>query len=156
MELLLNTIGIRILDVENHLVSVYLKDILEEIDGANYFWSILFFDGMGLLKNWNSLDDFENNVNKSEKGLFINWKDLNDLANQFDEIIDILIIGSKNQKVLVRYDDSEEMYKSCDFVINKFDSSYWEVFSNDQRFIQKFSEKFKKIKWLKPDFLKSS
>ena len=150
----METQGIRILDTENHFVSVSLKDILEEIDGTEYLWSILFFDGMGSLKNWNSLDDFEKETNKSTRGLFINWKDLNDLANQFDEIIDILIIGSKNEEVLKRYEDSEMMYRLCDFVINKFDSSYWEVFSADQNFIQNLSKKFKKIEFLKPNFLK--
>lgn len=150
----MKTKGIRILDTENHLVSVCLRDILEEIDGVGYIWSILFFDGMGSLKNWNSLDDFEKEVNESARGLFINWKDLNELAGQFDEIIDILIIGSKDEEILMRYEDSEMMYRSCDFVINKFDSSYWEVFSNNPKFIQKISLKFKLIEWIKPDFLK--
>ncbi len=151
----METQGIRILDTENNLVSVSLRDILGEIDdvGERFMWSILFFDGMGSLKKWDSLDDFENKVNKSDRGLFITWKNLIELTDQFDEIIDILIIGNMNEKNLIRYENEEMMYRSCDFVINKFDSSYWEVFSIDPIFIKKLSRKFKKVEWVKPDFL---
>lgn len=148
----METQGIRILDTENNLVSVDLKDILIEIDGSRLHWSILYFDGLGALQKWHSISAFELNVNKSEKGLFISWKDLNELANQLWEIIDIIIIGCKDEKLLLRYENDETMYRSCDIVIVKFDSCFWEVFSKDQQLIQKLSKKFKDIEWLDPDF----
>jgi len=154
MELLMETKGIRILDKENNHVSVDLKDILVEIDGEQFNWSMLYFDGMGHLGKWGTIPDFEEMVNESENGLFISWKDLNELANLFREIIDIIIIGCKDTKQLMRYEEDEKMYRSCDIVIVKFDSCFWEVFAYDQQLIKRFSKKFNKIKWLEPDFEK--
>lgn len=150
----MNTKGIRILDKEDNHVSVELKDILAEIDGGGkFYWSILFFGGLGNLeKRHMTIPEFMKNVNESKNGLNLTWEDLNQLASLFWEIIDIVIIGSKDAVNLHRYEDDEAMYQSCDIVIVKFDSSYWEVFSINAGLIDTLSKKFMKIKPLKPDF----
>lgn len=150
---IMKTKGIRILDKENNHVSVDLTDILMGVaDGNELYWSILFIDAIGHLGKWGTIPDFEKRVNDSEKGLFMSWEDLNELSNLFEEIVDIIIIASPNSKNLKRYQDDEKMYQSCDIVIVKFDSSFWEVFSNNPKFIEGLSNKFNKVFPLQPNF----
>lgn len=66
------------------------------------------------------------------------------LAKDFEQIYDIVLIGSRNQEYLRRYNTDEEM----DIVIVMFDSSYWKVFTKDKNLIERWSKKFRKVEWL--------
>nr|MBA2726545.1 hypothetical protein [Parachlamydiaceae bacterium] len=132
----MKTRGIRILDKEKRVVIVELQDIFQEISNGDFLqWSILFFNGTGKLQNGKSILLFETEINKLQKGLLINWKELNDLAKQFYDVYDILIVGFKKPDMIARYENDQEMYESCDIVIEMIDSGYWEVFSNDEELI---------------------
>jgi hypothetical protein len=145
----MNSKGIRILDKKNSTVTVELTDIFHEIlDGDALNWSILYFYGTGHLKNGTSIPAFEEETNRSEKGLLINWKDLNLLAINLWDIFDSLIIGCRKQEMISRYTNDQEMYESCDIVIEMVDSSYWEVFSKDEDLINRLAAKFKEVKLL--------
>lgn len=149
------TKGIRILDNINGRVSVNFLDILEEIKNGNQFeWSILYLQSTGDLGEEKSIPEFEEKIVKSEKGYFIPWKDVNDLAQRFWDLMDIILIGCKNKNLLRRYENDQEMYETCDIVIEKVDSGYWEVFSNDEQLINRLASKFKEIEFLHTDFKK--
>lgn len=45
------------------------------------------------------------------------------------------------------------MYNNCDIVIHMIDSSFWEVFSKDEDFINRLAAKFKDVEFL-TDFTK--
>jgi hypothetical protein len=145
--------GIRIQDKKmlgkTRVVSVELKDILEEVhDDNKLYWSILFLEAIGNLGEGKSLPAFEKQIDQLEIGLLINWEDLKVLANKFQQIIDLRLIAGNNQEVLKRYENDEELYQRCDIVIEMNDSSYWEVFSKDKSFIQRLGDKFKDIVFL--------
>lgn len=147
--------GIRILDKKNRIVCVELTDILKEIpNGESFHWSILHFYATGQLEEWKSILVFTKEINESEKGLYITWNELSLLANRSLEIIDILIMGSTDENLLRRYEKDQEMYETCDIVIEMVDSGYWEVFSKDEQLITRLASKFKEIKFLEPDFEK--
>lgn len=130
-----------------------LIDILKEIHhGDLLHWSILNLYASGHLGEGKSIVDFENQILKSEKGFFISWNDLISLSNKFWEIIQILIIGCKDEKLLHRYESDQEMYETCDIVIELIDSAFWEVFSKDEDLINRLAAKFKKIEFLESDF----
>lgn len=147
--------GIRILDKVKRVVSVELPDILEEIPNGNLFhWSILCLEAMGHLEEGKSIPVFEKQIGDSEKGLFIDWNDLNTLSKKFYQIIDITLIGCKDKNLLRRYKNDQEMYETCDMIIEMIDSSYWEIFSKDDQLINRLSKKFKDTEFLSPDFEK--
>jgi hypothetical protein len=151
----MKTKGIRISDDINNIISVDLKDILDEIpNGELFFWSMLYFYGDGTLKNGKPIMVFEEEVNKSEKGLLLSWKELNESVKQFSDIWDISIVGCKDEEMISRYKIDKEMYETCDIVIEMIDSGYWEVFSKDINLIDKLAKKFKDIKFLESDFEK--
>lgn len=145
--------GIRIEDEANGVISVELSQILEEIhDGSAFYWSILFFEGIGCLEGGGSVLDLENKIYKSERGFFINWSDLNTLFEKLHQIIWVILIGCKDESLLRRYETDQEMYETCDVYIEMHDSSFWEVFSKDESLIERLAAKFKKIEFLETDF----
>lgn len=147
--------GIRIKEKEKGIIVVKLYDILEEIHNGNLLsWSILEINGVGYLDERQSYTDLVNKVKNSKNGLFVSWDELNALSRNFHQIIWLSIIGSKDDKHLHHYKIDEEMYETCDIVIEMIDSFYWEVFSNDEHLINRLAAKFKDIKFLEPDFEK--
>lgn len=147
--------GIRILDKKNRIVSVELPDILIEISNTNsFYWSILYLDATGDLGEGKSIPEFEQQIIESEKGFFLTWRELIDLSNKFWDLMDIIIIGSREKENLHRYENDQAMYETCDIVIEMVDSGYWEVFSKEEKLINKLASKFKEIKFLAPDFEK--
>ena len=54
----------------------------------------------------------------------------------------------KDKGFLRRYDNSQDIYKSCDIIAELIDSSYWEVFSKDADLIDRLALKFKKTEFL--------
>lgn len=150
----MKTKGIRIYDKENRVV-VGIDGILKEIPhGECFHWSILFLDASGHLGEGKSIVEFSDLINESERGFFIEWDELNDLVKKFWQIIDMLIIGCHDAKLLKRYEDDQEMYETCDIVIEMDDSCFWEVFSKDEQIINNLASKFKKIKFLESDYEK--
>ena len=151
----MQTQGIRILDKHKHIVSVELPDIISEItNGGSFYWSILYLDAMGDLGEGKSIPIFQQQIEDSDKGVFVTWEYINLLAVQLYELMDLTLIGSKNQSLLHRYPNEKKMYASCDIVIEMIDSSYWKVFSKDAAFIHKLAAKFKETELLDPDFEK--
>ncbi len=149
----MKTKGIRILDTIDRVVSVELLDILEEIpNGSQLHWSIQFIEATGDFGDEKLTSLSENQVREGEHGYDLTWKSLNKLAKKFDQVIDILIIGCRNMKLLVRYENDEEMYETCDIVIEMIDSSFWQVFSKDTSLIERLAAKFKKVEFLESDF----
>lgn len=146
--------GIRIEDSKNGLGCIDLIEILKEIKNKNIlYWSILFMDAMGNLGDEKSIPEFENQIRESEKGIFLSWNELYDMATKLEQIIDITIIGCNDIESIRRYDVEQEMYESCDIVIEMIDSGCWEVFSKDESLINRLVAKFKDTKLLRTDFL---
>lgn len=146
--------GIRILDKIDRVVCVNLVDILTEISyGNSLYWSILFLQARGNLGKGISIVGFQNRLNKSERGLNIKWDELNILSHKFEEIEHIILIACKNKDQLHRYKEDQEMYETCDIVIEFFDSSFWEVFSKDEQLIKRLASKFKKVEHIESDFI---
>jgi hypothetical protein len=151
----MKTKGIRISDKIENFVCIEIKDILVEIqDGRLYYWSILFFYGSGQLKNGKSIVTFAEDIRKDERGFPLTWDELKELIKCFYDVWDITIIGCKDPLLIRKYDTDQEMYETCDIVIEMIDSGYWEVFSKDINLIDKLARKFKNIKFLESDFEK--
>ncbi len=152
--MLMETKGIRIFEKKNNIVKIKIQDILSSINnGSSLFWSVLYIYGSGSLKDgWSTLREgktitaFEEKINKLETGLILNWDELLSLMNSYLQVWGVLIIGCKDFKSLHRYQSDQEMYESCDIVIELVDSYFWEVFSRESKLIIDLSEKFKFLK----------
>lgn len=146
--------GIRVYIKENGESDVLFPDIFQEVhNGDSLKWSILSLEGMGKMEGM-SIQTLEKEIDDSPNGLKLTWKALNELMVKLPQIIDMVLIGAKDEDNLKNYSDDQEMYETCDVVIVMFDSSYWEIFSKDESLIHNLASKFKNIKFLESDFQK--
>jgi hypothetical protein len=129
--------AIRITNEESEVLSIELKDILGSIgDGHQYNWSILWLEFTGDIGK--SVPDFEAEIKKSPNGLRIDWNDLLDLSKKINQTIELILIGSGEPSRLRRYGIDEEMYSSCEYVIELIDSSYWIIHSKNASLLKRF------------------
>lgn len=142
--------GIRILDSENNVVSVKLSDILEMVpNGDTLNWAILFSDII-LIPEVTSEEGEpiiaqQKQINKAEYALPISWERLQSLSKLIHQEIDLIVVACEDKTKLIQY---ENMHSVCDIIIEMEDSSYWEVFSTDERLIGRLTKKFKEIEFL--------
>lgn len=149
--------GLRIsdTDITGSYVVVTLQDILKEVyQPYNVFWSILYIDAQGDQQYGKEFIKFMDFINNSENGYCLDWEELVELVNRIIQVYDITVIGSLNKDDLHKYKDDRVMYETCDYTIVMFDSTFWEVFSSNKKFIENLSLKFKCVKSIDSDFFK--
>lgn len=145
----METKGIRISDKKNNIVAVELPDILMEIsNGKSLYWSVLYLYATGDLGKNQSIQDLEKQINSSKKGLLISWDELNSLSKKFWDLMDITIIGCKDLSLIHRYTNAQKMQEACDTVIEMVDSGYWEIFSKNEKLLEKLVQKYTNIEFL--------
>jgi hypothetical protein len=118
------------------VLSVSLIDVLKQINKPEEItWKILWLEAVGKLRE-GVITDFEEAVNSSETGYMITFSELLYFAESIDQIYEILLIGSFDNAQLKRYESDREMKNACDYCIELIDSSFWEISSVDEKFIE--------------------
>lgn len=142
--------GIIIKDIKNRVLSVQLRDILEEVhDGATFYWNILEIDAMGdigdeVIYGFHQ-EDYQEEINESKNGFIISWDKLKLYSSNIHQIMDGIIISSKNKSALHRYENELEMCETCDITLIMFDCYYWKIYSKNEKLIEQFAKKFNDI-----------
>lgn len=145
---IMNTQGIRISDGSNVLEPT-LADILAEVsDGDSFYWSIFFITGVLEPNQELSIFDLEREINKSKNGKAIRFAELTDLSNKFFQMYETIVLGCKDSSLLRRYEKEEEMYCTCDIVIDLIDCVFWEVYSKDHNLLERLRKKFREVEML--------
>lgn len=139
---------IEINDSHDGLLTVTLPMLLHQIGlyGANLNWSILYLSATGDLGEDKSIVDLEDNISSSPNGFCLEWQELNELADRFDQIFDILIVGSVSESSIQKYTDDEDLHLNYPVVLDLFDGAYWRVYSEDESLIEKLADKFTDVK----------
>ncbi|MFI5344286.1 MAG: hypothetical protein ACHQUC_08710 [Chlamydiales bacterium] len=151
----MKTKGIEIFVNRNGETGVGFPDILREIrNGESFYWSILFLDAWYHEAEGNSIHVFDKDINESQSGFIMKWEELESFAPKLFNLLEIVVIGCKDESLLRRYDDDQEMYETSDIAIQLIDGWYWEVFSKDEDLIDCLASKYKEINFIESDFLK--
>ena len=129
---------------EKEYVDISLDNILSQIAGEEYFWTLFYLEASGDIGEDESIVDLEERVAKSDIGLRFKWKNLNDLANKLDQVIDVVIVGCKNAYPDKRFSDDQEMYDHADIVVEMIDSSYWLIHSSEELVVSEVSDALKR------------
>ena len=150
----MKTQGIRISDIKEGKCITF-SEILSYIkNGQQFYWSILWLDVTPFHNEGEYIIQLEKEINKSEKGLLESFDFLKKLSSKIFQEIEMIVIASKKKENLHRYKEVQEIYETCDIVIEIIDGGYWEVFSKDKTLIDKLAKKFNDIKFLTSDFQK--
>jgi hypothetical protein len=122
------------------VLSVTLQDVLTECDDAQSLkWALIWIEAIGDLGRQSMLD-FEKDVNESTNGLQLEWEELVRLSTKFEQVIELILVGSKSDANLKRFASQEEMYSACDYTIELVDSSYWLIHALDEKAIKHLKE----------------
>lgn len=138
-------------------LSVELKHILQLITpvGHQLSWAILDLYATGDLGEGKNILDLEEKIRQSPEGISTTWNELVSLSGAFFEIIDIVIAGYQDPNYRPQLSPDhrkEELYKSCEIVIELIDASLWSIYARDNELIQKFQLVFHDVMILKPPF----
>lgn len=152
----MNTKGIRISDTKEEKC-VTLCEILRSIPKANEFkWALLWLDVIPIGGQGKFITELQKKVNHSIRGLPYSISSLIETFEKIFQEIDVLIIGSKTEENLHRYEIDQTMYETCDFVIEMIDGGFWEIFSKDSQWIKRLAKKYNRIELLLSNFQNNS
>lgn len=141
--------GIRISDGRGEVLGPTLRDILLEMEEeVSLHWCLLFIDGTPAKGQGEFLENYRPQVNASPNGIIVSWQELLTLSDKFFQMFETIILGCKKQETLHRYQDDQEMYNSCDVVIELVDCAFWEVYAKKPKIIRRLQSKFKEIELL--------
>lgn len=130
------------------ILSVTLKDILLRIENPiSYNWKVLWFEGIGQLDR--PIKEVEDIINHSVNGQSYSFQELIKLSDNLDQLLEIVIIGDRDINKLIRYNDDNEMYHKCEYVIELIDSSFWEITSSELKSIQIMKNNFEGVSDIK-------
>ncbi|MGQ8869683.1 hypothetical protein [Myroides sp. TSA_177.3] len=118
-------------DSNEDILSINLGDILCFINTAKELnWKIVWIEGVSV-KGFDMLA-FEAEV---KKGLKVSYDELIDLNKKIVQIYDLVLVGDKEN-----IEDKKE--ENCDYIIELIDSSFWEITSKNEEFIEKLRQNF--------------
>ena len=118
-------------DSHKTYLDISLHDILAIVkDGEKYSWSILWLQAIGEIEQ--GVVSLEDEIKKREEGLIVDWSELQKLSLSLDQVIEILLIGDWDRSKLHKYGSDQELYNSCEMVMELIDSTYWEVDLKDE------------------------
>lgn len=142
--------GIIIEDERNGIISVKLSRILEEIEnGDSFYWDIFWIWAIGDIENpalyGFHQQDYQEEINRLSDGFMISWEQLLLFSKEVVQIINIIVLGSKDPALLKNYETEDEMYNNCNIFIGMYDGSFWKIFSKDGKLIDRLAEKFNDI-----------
>jgi len=146
--------GIRISDIEDGKC-IPLSKILTNIPKENQlYWGVLWLDVTPLEKQGSIIHELQLKIDQSENGLHCTFEFLMKISEKIFQEIDMTIIACHKKENLRRYKDDQEMYETCDIVIEMIDGGFWEIFSKNIKWINQLAKKFREVEFLSPDFKK--
>ena len=119
------------------ITDIILKELLSFINLRAYHWKITYLYGVTIPPI--EITYFEQKASEPNGYLF-KGSELVDLAKGIYDLWDITLIGDKNLDKIAQIDDTNpEIY---DFYIQFWDSSHWEIYSNNEEFLYKIETTF--------------
>jgi hypothetical protein len=138
----MNTKGIRISDIKDGKC-IPLSEVLTNIPYANQLtWALLWFDVTPIKKEGQLIIELQKKVNESEEGFLCTFEVSTELSRKIFQEIEILIIGCKTREHIHRYEEDQEMYETCDTVIEMIDGGSWEIFSKNISWVDQLARKY--------------
>ena len=149
------TKGIRISDIQDEKCISLSCLLINILDSEQLNWALLWFDVTPKENEGRAISELTHKINHSENGLACDFTMLIKISEKIFQEIEILIIGCKDSNNLHRYKEDQEMYETCDIVMEMIDGGFWEVFSQNDVLIDHLSSQYKKVESITSEFQNS-
>ncbi|WP_133175418.1 hypothetical protein [Sphingomonas oleivorans] len=106
-----------------------LSNFLEPLSGADFVWSILDFDGVGIAPNNMRMDEFTAMARSQPNGILLRWQELVSFSAHIHQTYDCLIVGAEKESDIDRTKIVAGDYAAVTVVIEAVDMSYWNVWA---------------------------
>jgi len=113
-----------------------LIEFLRPLDGNDFQWSILEFDGVANPLSDMSVGDFGDLAHSLPKGYQITWPDLLIFSAQIAQTYDCLIVAFTDLSKVNRPDIENGDYENLSFLVELLDTSFWTVWAPDEYVIE--------------------
>ena len=142
------TTHIELHDIEDNVYTATLSEILRAFapEGETRVWAILEFAGRSDEQTPIGMAELDRRIDASDKGFVISWQALLTFADHLEDVWDTTIVGCASEESIPPLTPHERISDSCDYVISRFDSDPWEVFSRSEVVIRRFESTFRKVR----------
>lgn len=129
----------------DNVLSITLRQILECVkQGTVIKWKVMWLEGIS--NKGENILKLEDTINQSLNGVSYSYQELLDLSDSLSQLIEVVVIGDREENKLIRYKNDVEMYNSCEYVIELVDSSYWEFSSHENESVNIIKSNFAGVK----------
>lgn len=120
------------------LDEIYLT--LSERFSSLYNFKIIDIDG--ITNGEIHLEKLKNDIRSSKNGLNIKIDDMRKYLENFIDIFDLTIVGNlpSNSSCSSVNDSLDELIYKNDFIVELFDSTYWQILSSNRHILESFIE----------------
>jgi hypothetical protein len=142
--------GLRILDSDpNGFASTELGDILKSLMNWGPALSWRFRELEVIVKDESGLDVHALEASVQEgKGLVMSWIELTSFADELIDAWELVVVGSRSA-----HQPEGRFPYGGEIVIQRLDSSDWEVWANDPRVLEMVKDRFEVTERVEGDFL---
>ena len=105
-------------------------------------WALLLLEGGD--------EELAQKVSERQTGVPLTWDEMRALGPRLDSMTDIVLVGTRQPKVLESPRLKEEIFDdNCDRVeiaLELFDATFWRIYAHDERILAPFKKAFQKVK----------
>lgn len=125
------------LEKANERKEVSILDIINHVRSLDkVHWYIIWLEAVGKRSLEYNLLDYENEINLGRYAKELTLDELALLQSGMQQFIEVQLVGVVHNDSSGRKASKEDILNSALYDIQLIDSSFWEVESNDQTFIQ--------------------
>lgn len=96
-------------------------------------WSLLYIYASSRAESGLNILQIENAARTRESGIIYQYEDLMKLLLNLEQLWEIQIVGASNPENLKHYESDEEMWTSCEVIIELFDTGILEIISHQRK-----------------------
>ena len=134
--------------MNEHFLSVTIFNLLSGQMNVfkKYNWSIYELNATAQEKSDINLLELRSRIFNSSSGLKVNFDELLEIMQQLDQVIDLILVASGDEKKFTKFEDDNKWRDKYPIVIEIIDGAYWEVYSNDKELIKNLSKFYQDTK----------
>jgi len=114
---------------------VQLSEMLGGISGEGFNWQMVDFDGVGVMPENLSVDEFRNKVRSSPVGVMMTWSELLAFSRNLEYVIDIFLVASN--EAVGDFEDLDKVLEVSEIVLQALDSTEWRIYARENLLMKK-------------------